>query len=820
VAFDAKSERLAVGTYAVDQKAGFRREIDGKVIIYDLRQHPPTPTPGPKVPLYAEGLAFHPDGTHLAVAGGQDYEVTLWRLPNVQEWVSRIQSRGSSVWSVGFSKDGRYLGFRDQRNTKPMSPNEQGTGPWRTFALKERKFLKQVQDFQPVEPLQRTPDGWEVQFEPTNAGTWYVVTPDKHRFSLPWDQQGDFLPRCYTFLKATKTKPVRLAVGHYWGISIFELHPNKEPRRVRLFTGHQGEVTAVAPSADQRGLVSASRDQTIAAWSLADWPSQAELGAQFIRQENKILVSRVDPGSPAWEAGLIEGDEVAVFAFNLTEFLFDPYKNIPEPVRKLSKHVGSMKECLERLRQPVPGRQFYFKLKRRGRADLVEAGTTIRQRPLWRFFPTRDGEWVLWRWRDYYYDTSTFGDQLIGWQVGTDVDDTPTFYKAEHFRERFHKPEKVADVIEKMALAPERVPFPDIEPPDVSIKAAANVVKNANVIVNLTAVPRGKEADQQLDQVNLWINDYLFKDDWQLGPGVFRQLRFVVPRARLRRGPNTLILQCYNKAGGRGEESVTVTYESDQPVQPRLFGLAVGINDYSRAVLVSSGKRGSPNNLDSPVKDAEAIRNAWLGQKHTRFYRDANIESLFDHQATRTAILSQIAAIAKKVEPDDWMLVFLAGHGYAKRLRPDVYEPNSFVFICSNYDSTRLGETGLTCKELYLALAKVPCRKLVLLDACHSGDVVGNVIRDLSQQGVGAIIMTACATHEVARESEEHGYFTLAILEALGEKFDKADLDRNGKLDAAEIFRYVRERVQKLNEEQTPNSFPSTLERVPLAQKR
>ena len=32
--------------------------------------------------------------------------------------------------------------------------------------------------------------------------------------------------------------------------------------------------------------------------------------------------------------------------------------------------------------------------------------TTIRQRPLWRFFPTRDGQWVLWRWRDFFRTTN------------------------------------------------------------------------------------------------------------------------------------------------------------------------------------------------------------------------------------------------------------------------------------------------------------------------------------------------------------------------------------------------------------------------------
>ena len=73
--------------------------------------------------------------------------------------------------------------------------------------------------------------------------------------------------------------------------------------------------------------------------------------------------------------------------------------------------------------------------------------TTVRQRPLWRFFATSDDEWVLWRWRDFFYDTSTRGDSYIGWQVNGDVDETPEFHEAEKFRERFHQPEKISDLI-------------------------------------------------------------------------------------------------------------------------------------------------------------------------------------------------------------------------------------------------------------------------------------------------------------------------------------------------------------------------------------
>ena len=58
------------------------------------------------------------------------------------------------------------------------------------------------------------------------------------------------------------------------------------PWRSRLYVGHQGEVTSLAPSADRRLLVSAARDQTVSGWNLEGWPSHPELGARFTVRGN------------------------------------------------------------------------------------------------------------------------------------------------------------------------------------------------------------------------------------------------------------------------------------------------------------------------------------------------------------------------------------------------------------------------------------------------------------------------------------------------------------------------------------------------------
>ncbi|MBV9124778.1 MAG: WD40 repeat domain-containing protein, partial [Planctomycetes bacterium] len=286
LAFDPRGERLAVGIRVVDRQAAFFKEVDDEVRIYDLTTNPPRFSPGPKPTFHPEALAFPPDGDHLAMAGGNDQEVTLWDLGHWQEPVSVIRSPGSCLWGVALSPDGRYLGYQDQRDPNPPGPNHRGRGPWKVFDLYERQWAT-ARDLRPADPLERA-GGWGVQPDRENAFVWYVVGPDGRRFPLPLEPRRDAIPRCYTFLKPQGGR-VLLVVGHYWGASLFQL-TREGPKRVRQFTGHQGEVMALAVSADQKMLVTASRDQTIAGWSLEPWPDQPELGARFRSRGGRLEV--------------------------------------------------------------------------------------------------------------------------------------------------------------------------------------------------------------------------------------------------------------------------------------------------------------------------------------------------------------------------------------------------------------------------------------------------------------------------------------------------------------------------------------------------
>lgn len=856
LAFDRAGRQLAVGTrtYVADS-VGFLYETDFQVQVYTLGGDRPRRTAVLPATYYPDAVAFHPDGVRLAVAGGANHEVTLWRLEGERPVrLTEAVSPGSCLWSVGLSEDGRHVGFREQRNPTPHHVADYGIGPWRVFDLRDRRWTARSADFKPVPPILTHPQ-WRVRAARTFE--WHVIDPDGTSYLLPFDRNIEMTPRCYSFLPSEKGKPVRLAIGHLNGFSVFELRPGQEPKRVRLCIGHEGEVMALAPSSDGQVLVTASRDQTIAGWRLRPWDSHPELGASFDRTPaGTVVVRKVDAGSPAWDAnaqqgkyrilpsgkcsdtgtggtpaprldGLQEDDEVVLFAFNVSEFLYDPLGLARDRHGRVENLSDSAAECLARLRRPEPGKQFYFVVRRKvGKEDqLVELQTTVRQRPLWRFFPMRDNEWVLWRWRDFYYDTSTHGDRSIGWVVCGDVQETPRFLRAEQMRDKFHKPAKLARVLPPNDDPPERLVFAELEPPQLRVTAPpAATVTDTGVRIGLSARARPGD-NQKLQRVALWINDYrLPAADIPPLPadGLSYDAVLQVPEKYLAQGENVLTLQVFNEARGRAEQQFRVQFTSTKRARTSvLHGLVVGINNYD-TVKGLQAEGGGSLSLRYARADALAIRQVLERQAGGELFREVRVRSpLLDRQATKDAILGELRALAGEVKVDDRLVLFLAGHGVP--VNED--RPDSFVFVVPFTDARGGGleRTGLTGEELMKALAEVPCRKVLLLDACHSGGVLkNNVIRSLLHEGVGASILTACDPQQAAWEMEltQHGIFTQSILDATGRLFDQADSQvRDGRLEFVEFSEFVARRAAMLardqGEAQTPQFSPPTL-REPL----
>jgi WD40 repeat protein len=857
LAFDPNGGRLAAGVRSrVPDTNHFSLWSNDQIHLYDLRQA--TPTLSAKLPHAGrvDVLAFHPDGNHLAVAGGDNHEVTLWELGPRPKRSTVQRGAGSGIWNVALCKGDSQLAFQTQCDPAATHPNRHGRGPWTVFDLKLLKWS--TPDSLPPNPkLDTESDGWQVK--PINTYVWHVWHPGKRiERELPWDRHRQETPNCYVFLPPMNGQPVRLAVGHYRGLSIFEVS-DEGVKRIWWGMGHEGEVMSLAVSAKGDWLVSASNDQTIAAWSL-ERLGTPELGARFQSEEGRIVVTKVDLFSPAWECGLVAADEIVQLEIDHQLIFRSRNAGGREPP------FGTTDDCLEALTVLEPGKRLRFRIKR-GRAEYIQTFTHLLQRPLWRFFPTRQGEWVLWMWGYHYYECSDSGDSLIGWQMNNraDIRQTPSFSKAEQFRDLFYQPAVIAKLLDRRnknrdprdrirkaleesdaGLVPPK--FDNFDSVSVRIKPAVLAVKDAeDVELKLEIQPRSQNPDFLPRRAELWINDHRL-EVWNNLDGKPFHTKYLVKSSKLRRGDNDLTLQCYNTVEGRGEGRLEASahVRCDRSALKRdLRGLVVSINNYSRAAPLASGE--PLRNLNTPLRDMQAIAEAWASQKGGKLYSTVDITPLNEenNRADRKTILEEFRKLAGEVGPDDQVFVFLAGHGTVL----DTEGKNHFVFCCQDFDP-RNSETSISARELYKALAEIPCRKALFLDVCHSGEVV-QPVRDLTPGGRGPIILAACARGELSWEPRlvkdaedakvtpdstgpraqhkpraaavktlDHSFFVTALLEAFQRQ--EADQDNDGLLDAREIFDYTSKRVPallreaQLNRPQTPTCFPYRLERQVL----
>jgi WD40 repeat protein len=836
LAFDRNAKRLAIAIGSVIKEASFSIDADDRIILFDR----PTagalkPTPGPHSTYRVDALAFDPSG-RLAVAGGPNHEVVLWDLNDAAKPLSVVRGVGRNLWGVRISESGGSISFQNELDVVCTDPNKRGRGAWHGFDLVRAKPLKTETEW--VEPL-TTADGWTVQPDRQNRLRWWAVHDEKIlRFLLPLNPDRDEAPRCFTFLKATKDQPTRLVVGHYYGCSIYDLTEQGATRR-SVCIGHAGEVMSVAPSKDQKWFATCGTDQTVAGWSAEDWKYQPQLGAAFAVEDGKLLVKGIAVGSPAWEMGLIEGDEIVLMVIAAGPPLFNRSGHY---AGRYGPAKGAPEDCLPYLRNPVPGQYLHLGWKRGGKDKLYEQVTSMPRRPLWRFFPSFDdknalADWVVWMWKTSCYHTSTNGDFLVGWHVNhPSLDGTPKFYRAEQFREHFQKPPVILPLLTDQKLedalkrAQRMTNFGALEPAPVTIEPRDPQVGPNGMELTLKVNRRGTNPDLLPERVDLWINDFRYAT-WSPGEAKFEQ-KVVIPAADLRDGVNQVTLQTFNRLGGRGEAMVVANHAAGK-FDRNMYGVFVGVNSYDNSKVVNPDGGRAFGNLASAVNDALRLHDRWLEQSgQGKLFVGEASKKFLDADAKRQEILNQIEAAGKKARPDDLFVLFLAGHG--DFIRPAAVsgaeaKPGVFVFCCPDYDRKAYNQTGISSEVLIGKLAQIPARKLVLLDACHSGEAAStNLVRQMTPNGKGLTIIAACDQQEQAFEHAKfkNGLFTYAVMEALGPNLDKADLNHDGRLDPDELYRYVKGRLPELLKEagkdefeQNPICFPREPERFPVAKK-
>jgi hypothetical protein len=766
------------------------------------------------------------------------------------------------MYAIDLSPDGDAIRIQPGRNAESRDSNARGDGTWVQFDLP--RYTTTADAGLKWVGVRTDADGWTIAPDEKSRFVWYAKRAKPgggaELIRLGLDPDLDQAPTCYTFVPTAAGKPPRVLVGHYYGCSLFELDPArvtqnvhtgiKELPRSKLFVGHGGEVTSVVADARGEWFVTASVDQTVAGWSLADWKAQSVLGAAFQVQAGKLVVTATDVGSPAWEAGLTPGDVIDRLAVD-GKLVYDGREK---------QNPAEVAAAAAALKNPQPGVELFFNWA--AGKERRATPSRIKQRPMWKWFPSFDDrgrltDSVIWMWHgSYYYTASLHGDRMVGWHVNhPDVAGTATFQPLERYKHLFLKPAAISKLIgtrsieaalkEAVGDNPLRQSFRDREPPEIRLALQQAEVRGDGVAVSVSVNPLGNNPDLIPDRVELWLNDYRY-EVWK-GQGA-RALELTIPAAKFRAGTNQITLLATNPARGRAEETRFV-HNPAAAARTDVHGLSVGINDYSAHKKAAIAARANAfENLVTPHADATGVADAFHSYRGKgKHFAAGEVDVALDAKADRKSLTASLAALKAKqaagqIKPDDLLVVFLAGHGdllttdgkerlnaraAGRGLAADV---GRFVFCCPNYAFANPAGTSLSGEELFEELAGINCRKLVLLDACHAGGAVeANLLRRCIPNGQGPIVFASCDQSELSFEDDKklgHGAFTYALLEALSpdKKFRAADRNSDGSLMPDELFTYLADRVPEVVKQLRPGNtqnpicfpHPTALPRVAI----
>lgn len=192
--------------------------------------------------------------------------------------------------------------------------------------------------------------------------------------------------------------------------------------------------------------------------------------------------------------------------------------------------------------------------------------------------------------------------------------------------------------------------------------------------------------------------------------------------------------------------------------------IAIGINEYLYY-----------GNLMYAVNDTFDISTA-LSK------RGFEVFLLTNSEATKDKILESLSKLASRVQPDDTVVIYYAGHG----VRID-----NKSFIVPYDGDVNLSRTLLSLEEFANYLKRIKTDKLVVIfDHCYGGEII-KYISKIS-------VLTASSEDQESYEfgpPVSHGIFTYFFLKGLE---GLADLDSNKKITLSELYTYVYPNVTNM----------------------
>jgi hypothetical protein len=451
-----------------------------------------------------------------------------------------------------------------------------------------------------------------------------------------------------------------------------------------------------------------------------------------------------------------------------------------------------------------------------------------------------DGEWISIT-PDGFFNASPRGDRFLNVRINNMV------YGIDSFRHIFYNPEVVEarlrglpDPDSKSNLSLQQLAR-EAPPPVVSIQSPANFSTTNTRIINLSVTVTSQI--QPIKTIRVFVNGFpvgrndlaaIKGEGFQLEQtsitvtGERRVVNFDLP-VPLEPGRNLIEIVAHNgfTESERSRHPIEVTWNTPkrhrQPL-PNLWILAIGVNQYVNAETPLFGDidehRYMPN-LNFAVADARAFVNSFKVQEGRR-YAKVNSLIIADGEALlpTTENIRRNLTFFDRAGNRDIVILFLAGHGVSAQGGEFFFLPRDAIAVRSA-GIWRVDENiAISGNEITAVLAGQG-RRLLVIDACHSGGVDSNNMTRFMMES-NAFVFTSSQGNELSYESPQfgHGYFTYSILSAL--RGEPAALTEESNVTVLSMSGFVRNDVsgrvlQRYGHRQNPRLHSLLSSDFPLA---
>jgi len=572
---------------------------------------------------------------------------------------------------------------------------------------------------------------------------------------------------------------------------------------VRALVGHGSWVPSMAFTPDGQTLVSGSFDNTVKVWETSTGklrrsitnPNRFEaLGSIPHQAIDRINAIALDPSGTVVASG---GNDGTIRLWDIAS---------GRELRALNGHSSGVKS----LAFHPDGR-------------LLASGAEDATIKLWdprsgnevaSLISSRPNEWMVVT-ADGLFDESPNAEDKIVWRFNNNTFD---YAPVEAFFSEFYYPGLLTEVFAgRGPKAPSDISQKDRRQPQLKLTLADAqsgmlTARHLKIKIDASEMPADKDhrAGSGAQDVRLFRNGSLVKV-WHgdvLKGSANVMLEATVP---IEAGENRLTAYAFNRDNIKSIDATVTIFGADTLKRKGVaYILAVGLNEYANVQY----------NLKYAVADALDFSEE-VKRQQAKLDNSQRVEviSLNDREATKANILKALADLSTKIQPEDALFIFFAGHGTAQQNHFYLI-PHDLGYMGSRTQLNRaklqrILSHSISDEELERAVEGIDAGQLLLIiDACNSGQALEAEEKrrgPMNSKGLaqlayekGMYILTAAQSYQAANEAARlgHGYLTYALIEE-GLKTNAADREpKDRQVLLREWLDYATERVPQMQQDE------------------